>query len=94
MAVHQPPEITKTNHPNKIKHRDEKPTMRLYRMITGPDDSAFCHRISKAISSGWELHGSASLTFDPTQNRVICGQAITKVVEDEVYHEDMTLGEY
>ena len=47
--------------------------MRLYRMITGPDDNEFCHRISKALSNGWELAGSASLTYDPVKARVICG---------------------
>ena len=68
--------------------------MKLYRMITGPDDSVFCHRISKALSNGWELAGSASLTFDPGKNRVICGQAITKDVPGEEYHEDLTLSDF
>jgi len=57
--------------------------MRLYRMITGPDDSAFCDRITKAISEGWELHGSASLSFDPVKGRTMCGQAIIKDTDDE-----------
>ena len=68
--------------------------MKLYRMITGVDDSAFCHRISKALSNGWELAGSASLTFDTEQGRVICGQAITKEVPEEEYREDLTLSDY
>ena len=68
--------------------------MKLYRMITGPDDSVFCHRISKALSNGWELAGSASLTFDSAKNQVICGQAITKEVPGEEYHEDLTLSDF
>ncbi len=68
--------------------------MKLYRMITGPDDNAFCHRISKAISNGWELHGSGSLTFDPTQNRVVCGQAIVKDVAGQDYQNDLTLSDF
>jgi len=68
--------------------------MKLYRMITGVDDNAFCHRISKAVSNGWELAGSASLTFDPTKERIICGQAITKEVPGEDYHGDLTLSDY
>ncbi|MGI9364529.1 MAG: DUF1737 domain-containing protein [Rhizobiaceae bacterium] len=68
--------------------------MRLYRMITGPDDNEFCHRISKALSNGWELAGSASVTYDPVKERVICGQAIAKLVDGEEYSPDLTLGDY
>ena len=68
--------------------------MRLYRMITGPDDNEFCHRISKALSNGWELTGSSSLTYDPIKERVICGQAITKQIEGKDYSPDLTLGDY
>ena len=68
--------------------------MKLYRMITGVDDNAFCHRISKSLSNGWELAGSASLTFDTTKGRVICGQAITKEVPGQDYRDDLTLSDY
>lgn len=68
--------------------------MRLYRMITGPDDNTFCHRVSKALSNGWELHGSASLTYDATRKRTMCGQPVVKDVPDEDYHEGITLGDY
>ena len=68
--------------------------MKLYRMITGTDDSAFCHRVSKAISNGWQLAGSASLTYDPGKERVICGQAIMKDVAGQDYDENLTLGDY
>lgn len=68
--------------------------MTLYRMITGPDDSTFCHRVSAALSSGWELHGSASLTFDASQGRVICGQAIVKDVSGEDYAPEIKLSDY
>ncbi|NKB54335.1 MAG: DUF1737 domain-containing protein [Rhizobiaceae bacterium] len=68
--------------------------MKLYRIITGPDDNAFCHRISNALSKGWQLHGSGSLTFDSSQNRVICGQAIVKEVPGQDYHDDLTLSDF
>lgn len=68
--------------------------MKLYRMITGPDDSQFCHRVSKALSNGWLLHGSASLTFDPALQRVVCGQPVVKIIDDEDYREDIKLGDY
>ena len=68
--------------------------MHLYRYITGPDDSSFCHRITAALNKGWLLYGNPTLTFDATQGRVICGQAVMKEVEGETYSPDIKLGEY
>ena len=53
----------------------------LYRYLTGPDDAAFCHRVSEALSLGWSLYGQPTLTFDALKGRVICGQAIIKDVD-------------
>lgn len=64
----------------------------LYRILTGPDDAAFCHRVSEALSKGWVLYGSPSLTFDSLKGRVICAQSITKEIDDD-YQPDMTLSE-
>ena len=66
--------------------------MKLYRYLTGPDDASFCHRVSEAISKGWQLYGNPTLTFDPVQQRVICGQAVTKEAEGE-YSRELKLGE-
>jgi len=38
--------------------------MKLYRFITGPDDEAFCMRVTESLNNGWELRGRASLTLD------------------------------
>jgi hypothetical protein len=37
-----------------------------YRLLTGPDDRAFCERVSDAIAQGWQLYGSpaAAATAD------------------------------
>ena len=67
--------------------------MILYRFLTGPDDSAFCHKVSAALSKGWLLQGPPLMTFDPVQGRVICGQAVFKEVDGKDYHPDMKLGE-
>ena len=67
--------------------------MKLYRFLTGPDDQAFCKRVSEALNKGWALHGNPSLTFDPTTGRVICGQAIIKEVPGE-FHPDIKLSDY
>ena len=37
---------------------------RIYRLLTEDDTSAFCHKVSLALSKGWELHGSPSMAFD------------------------------
>ena len=53
--------------------------MKLYRLITGPDDEKFCLRICEALNRGWELHGSPTLTHDG--NHIVAGQALVKEVE-------------
>jgi hypothetical protein len=45
-----------------------------YRLLTGPDDDSFCHRVSDALALGYRLHGSPVATFDGKQ--VIVGQAL------------------
>jgi hypothetical protein len=46
----------------------------VYRVLTGPDDAAFCSRVSEALLGGYELHGSPALTYDG--ERVIVAQAL------------------
>ena len=50
---------------------DEKPG---YRLLTGPDDHAFCLRVSAAIDEGYVLYGSPSITHTP--DGVIAAQAV------------------
>jgi hypothetical protein len=45
-----------------------------YRLLTGPDDDAFCRRVSDALALGYTLHGAPVATFDGKQ--VIVGQAL------------------
>ena len=68
--------------------------MKLYRFITGIDDSEFCHRVTHALNKGWQLSGSPSLTYDATRGATICGQAVTKEVEGVEYSRDIKLGDY
>jgi hypothetical protein len=65
----------------------------VYRYLTGPDDVSFCHRVTQALSLGWQLYGSPTLTFDSAKGRVICGQALTKDVDGADYSPDMNLSE-
>ncbi|MDH6224288.1 DUF1737 domain-containing protein [Streptomyces sp. MJP52] len=46
----------------------------VYRVLTGPDDSAFCRRVSEAIALGYALYQGPALTFDG--ERVIVAQAL------------------
>ena len=34
-----------------------------YRLFTGPDDAAFCRRVSEALAFGYKLYGSPAATF-------------------------------
>ncbi|HYC99233.1 DUF1737 domain-containing protein [Brevundimonas sp.] len=45
-----------------------------YRVLTGPDDAGFCHRVSEMLDLGYRLHGGPGLTFDG--ERVIVAQAV------------------
>jgi hypothetical protein len=36
----------------------------VYRVLTGPDDEAFCRRVSEAIALGYRLHGDPAVTFN------------------------------
>lgn len=67
--------------------------MKAYRYITGPDDSAFCRRITELLNRGWALAGPATLTFDALQGRVICGQPMIKEVEGVEYSPEIDLDE-
>jgi hypothetical protein len=45
-----------------------------YRMLTGPDDAAFCRRVSDTLALGYKLYGSPAATFDG--KNVIVAQAV------------------
>ena len=45
-----------------------------YRVLTGPDDDAFCRRVSAALELGYHLHEGPSVAFDGTH--VIVAQAL------------------
>ena len=63
----------------------------LYRLLTGEDSSAFCHKVSAALADGWILHGSPAYAADPASGIMRCAQAVTKEIEAP-YAPDMQLG--
>lgn len=64
----------------------------LYRLLTEDDTSAFCHKVSLALSKGWVLHGTPTMAFDTTRGVMRCAQAVTKEVAAP-YDPDVKLGE-
>jgi len=51
--------------------------MKIYRLLTGGDDAAFCKKVSEALNKGWTLYGSPSVAFN-TNGSTICSQAAVK----------------
>jgi hypothetical protein len=46
----------------------------IYRVLTGKDDAAFCHRVSEALALGYLLYGSPALGFNG--EHVVVAQAL------------------
>lgn len=63
----------------------------IYRFLTGDDDAAFCHKVTKALSEGWRLHGSPSYAYDAAAKKMRAGQAVTRVAPDQPYDPDKSL---
>ena len=66
--------------------------MLLYRFLSEDDTSAFCHKVSEALSKGWALHGSPTYAFDASRGVMRCGQAVVKEVEG-TYSPELKLGQ-
>jgi hypothetical protein len=65
--------------------------MKAYRLLTADTTSAFCHKVTEALSKGWELYGDPVMTYDANIGEMVCGQAVIKEVEQE-YSPEMKLG--
>ena len=66
--------------------------MQAYRLLTEEDTSAFCHKVTEALSKGWILYGDPSYAFDHASGKMRCAQAVTKDV-DAPYTSEMKLGQ-
>ncbi|WP_347267998.1 DUF1737 domain-containing protein [Paracoccus sp. (in: a-proteobacteria)] len=64
----------------------------IYRLLTEEDSAAFCHKVSLALSKGWELYGDPCYAFDARHGTMRCAQGVIKRIEAE-YHPDMKLGQ-
>jgi hypothetical protein len=64
----------------------------LYRFLTDDDTSDFCHKVSLALSKGWQLHGGPTYAYDANAQAMRCGQAVIKEIAGD-YAPDMKLGQ-
>lgn len=67
--------------------------IRAYRLLTGKDDAAFCHRVTAALNNGWLLHEAPTIAFNAATGETVCAQAITKEVQNKSYAPDLKLSE-
>ena len=67
--------------------------MKLYRFLSADDTSAFCHKVSAALDTGWELYGNPTYAHDATSGVMRCGQAVVKEA-DGTYTSDTKLSEH
>lgn len=65
--------------------------MKAYRLLTDEDSAVFCHKVTKALADGWDLHGSPAYAHDPATGKMRCAQAVVKDVEGD-YSPEMKLG--
>ena len=65
---------------------------RLYRLLTGEDSAAFCHKVTAALSEGWELYGSPAYAHDAESGKMHCAQAVVKDIDAD-YDPDKRLGD-
>lgn len=65
--------------------------MQLYRLLTEEDNSAFCHKVTAALNSGWALYGDPQYAFDTATGRMRCAQAVVKEVAGD-YDPSVRLG--
>jgi hypothetical protein len=59
-----------------VSEIEAQPSLR-YRLLTGPDDRAFCEKVSAALDEGYELYGSPSISKG-ADGVVSCAQAVIR----------------
>ena len=58
--------------------------MRIYRFLTEDDTSAFCHKVTLALSRGGSCTGRRPMAWDPVRGVMRCGQAVTKEIRPHI----------
>jgi hypothetical protein len=47
---------------------------KTYRFLTGPDEAAFCQKVSDALAEGYQLYGNPVMVVSNCER--YCGQAV------------------
>ncbi|MER9413910.1 DUF1737 domain-containing protein [Mesorhizobium sp. M0589] len=68
--------------------------MRLYRFLSAPDGSTFCHKVTAALNKGWHLYGSPTYAYDKKTKSMRCGQAVVKDIDGQEYGPDTKLSDW
>ena len=63
-----------------------------YRFLSADDTDDFCHKVSEALSNGWQLYGEPKYAYDAARGVMRCGQAVTKEGDGD-YSRDRKLSE-
>ncbi len=66
--------------------------MKAYRLLTEDDTSAFCHKVTEALSNGWALYGDPQLAFDARRGVMRAAQAVVKEADGD-YSAEIKLGQ-
>lgn len=69
----------------KTMNQKQNHDLPVYRLLTGPDDATFCHRVSEMLNNGYQLYGSPSVTYDPQKKTVIAAQAVIRVADTKAF---------
>ena len=64
----------------------------LFRLLTGQDDSDFCHKVRLALSKGWKLYGDPQYNYHSQGSKMRCVQAVVKNISQD-YDADIKLGD-
>ena len=65
--------------------------MKLYRLLTGDDSTDFCHKVSEALSKGWDIYVDPAYAHDENVGVMRCGQAVVEEAGGR-YSLDLKLG--
>ena len=55
----------------------------LYRLLTGQDNSDFCHKVTFALLKGWKLFGDLQYSYDSQSSEMRCAQAVIKNISQD-----------
>ena len=64
----------------------------FYRLLTGQDNSDFCHKVTLALSKGWKHFGDPQYNYDSQSSEMRCAQAVVKNISQDK-NADMKLGD-